>query len=91
MLTFQIKKILRELGGLGRRGRGDAGPDAIPFSSDQIFQLLPGDHSICDHLVGLLRDDILLHQIAFLSVRTAVNDLLRMSFANSGQADELGL
>ncbi len=53
--------------------------------------LLLGDDLVLDLVVGGLRENLLLHQVGFLGIGTAVNNLLRINGADAGQGVELVL
>src|SRR5580698_5906815 len=48
-----------------------------------------GDHEIFDLVVGRLRDDLARHELIFLRVGPAGDDLLRVRVADAGQRHEL--
>src|SRR6185295_15540821 len=51
---------------------------------------LPGDDQVADLIVGPLGNDLLLHQLVLGAVGAALDDLVGVSVADSGQGFELG-
>src|SRR5882757_10519179 len=58
-------------------------------SGARRLALLLGDDLVLDAVIGLLRDDVLVHQIVLALVGTPRDDLGRIRLADAGQRVEL--